>query len=105
MNTQHVRALYLVQLRYQGNVRQAVQFNIRLKRKKKRKHVTRQPYDMWLIEAIGLPRRERCELPYEDAMAIVPIVQIRKLRIRMLDHLTQSNTTIKWQNWDFLLLI
>lgn len=54
---------------------------------------------------MGPPRRERCELPYEDAMAIVPIVQIRKLRIRMLDHLTQSNTTTKWHNGDFSLPI
>lgn len=46
MSTQHVKALYMVQWRYQGNVRQTVQFNIREKIKKRRKNVTRQPYDM-----------------------------------------------------------
>lgn len=53
---------------------------------------------MWLLEATGLPRRERCELPFEDAVFIIPIVQIRTLRIRVINHLTQSDTATKWQN-------
>lgn len=56
---------------------------------------------MKLIEATGPLRRERCELPYEDAVLIIPIVQIRKLRIRVINYLTQSDTATKWQNWDF----
>lgn len=41
-----------------------------------------------------LSRRERCELSCEDAMFTKPIVQIRKLKIRMLHQLAQSDTVL-----------